>query len=407
MLVRDGRLTEAQLSQALGFQARDGARLGTVLYEHGFVDLEALTIYLGLELGIPIATGAMLERAKRAAVRLLQPAQAFKHKCVPLVVQDRQLIAAIEDPHDFATLEALTQITGYRVLPRVAPEVRIYYYVERYYGVARPARFMSFGDTPRGSDIVADAGLPAPPLPGLPPVPASPVAAPGPRPKLRSMKLASLTTFDESALELEAEDLLETLDADEAAPAEAQTQVRPHRTTAPPPVTHPGGESKRPGAMSVEVSLTELATLTDRNRIVEVLMGHAALIFETAVLFAVRDGMAFGWKAFGAPGVANVEHLLIPLDAPSVVQSATAAEGGVVHGPVTPSTVNNYLYKVLGCSEPRHATAGVVTIGKRAVNILYGHGRELTDIQIEDLRSVCTAAAEAYARLIAVQKKKK
>lgn len=118
MLVRDGRLTEAQLSQALGFQARDGARLGTVLYEHGFVDLEALTIYLGLELGIPIATGAMLERAKRAAVRLLQPAQAFKHKCVPLVVQDRQLIAAIEDPHDFATLEALTQITGYRVLPR-------------------------------------------------------------------------------------------------------------------------------------------------------------------------------------------------------------------------------------------------------------------------------------------------
>src|SRR5690349_10407836 len=156
MLVRDGRLTDAQLAQALAFQARDGARLGTVLYEHGLVDLEALTIYLGLELGIPIATGAMLERAKRAAVRLLQPTQAFKHKCVPLVVQDRQLIAAIEDPHDFATLEQLTQTTGYRVLPRVAPEVRIYYYIERYYGVARPARFMKFGDSPRGSDHVSD-----------------------------------------------------------------------------------------------------------------------------------------------------------------------------------------------------------------------------------------------------------
>ena len=126
MLVRDGRLTEAQLDAALKYQARDGARFGTVLVEHGFVDLEALTVYLGLELGIPIATGAMLERAKRAAVRLLQPAQAFKHKCVPLVVQDRQLIAAIEDPHDFATLEALNSITGYRVLPRVAPELRIY-----------------------------------------------------------------------------------------------------------------------------------------------------------------------------------------------------------------------------------------------------------------------------------------
>src|SRR3954462_4998439 len=192
MLVRDGRLSEAQLADALGFQAPDGGRLGTVLFEHGMVDLEALTVYLGLELGIPIATGAMLERAKRAAVRLLQPAQAFKHKCVPLVVQDRQLIAAIEDPHDFATLETLSATTGYRVLPRVAPELRVYYYIERYYGVARPARFVKFGESPRGDENAAAPALPAPPLPGLPPAAASPVSAPGPKPKLRSTKMAQL-----------------------------------------------------------------------------------------------------------------------------------------------------------------------------------------------------------------------
>ena len=81
MLVRDGRLTEAQLETALKYQARDGGRLGTVLVEHGFVDLEALTVYLGLELGIPIATGAMLERAKRAAVRLLQPFDGGAEEC--------------------------------------------------------------------------------------------------------------------------------------------------------------------------------------------------------------------------------------------------------------------------------------------------------------------------------------
>jgi hypothetical protein len=107
------------------------------------------------------------------------------------------------------------------------------------------------------------------------------------------------------------------------------------------------------------------------------------------------------------PGRTHVEHILVPLEAPSVVQAATASELGVIHGPVTPSTVNNYIYKVLGCSEPRRATAGVVTIGKRIVNVLYGHGKELSEQQIEALRQVCTAAAEAYARLIAVQKKKK
>jgi len=406
MLVRDGRLSEAQLKHALAAQAKDGGRLGTVLVEHGLVDLEALTVYLGLELGTPIATGAMLERARLPAVRLLQPAQAFKHKCVPLLIQDRQLIAAIEDPHDFATLEALTQLTGYRILPRVAPEVRIYYYIERYYGVARPPRFLKFGDTPRSDETSSDVGLPARPLPGLPPAPQKPVAAPGPRPRLRSAKIAKM--FDESeSLELDAEDLIETLDADDAAPAEAAPHVRPHRVTTPPMMASAPPDTARPQAIKIDDALRELAAVTDRNRIVEVLLGFASGMFDSAVLFAVRDQLAFGWKAFGdMPGRAHVEHLLVPLDAPSVVQAAVASDGGVFHGTATPSTVNSYIWKVLGSGEPRHATAAVITIGKRAVNVLYGEGKELTPLQIEDVHRACEGAAEAYARLIAGKKKK-
>jgi hypothetical protein len=410
MLVRDGRLTEPQLTQALQLQARDGGRLGTVLVENNFVDLEALTVYLGLELGIPIATGAMLERAKRAAVRLLHPAQAFKYKCVPLVVQDRQLIAAIEDPHDFATLEALTSITGYRVLPRVTPEVRIYYYIERYYGVPRPARFVKFGDSPRGNESSHDRGLPAPPLPGLPPVPSSPIAAPGPRPHLQSTKLSPHNKFDESeALELEAEDLIETLDADDtaAAPAAPLLPGEPARAPSAPHAIVESQPNRQP--ISAEAALTELAAVTDRNRIVQVLLGFAAATFEAAVLFAVRDHMAFGWKSTGDfPGRDHIEHILIPLDPPSILHSAVVAETGVFHGPVAPSTVNSYLHKVLGGSEPKFAGAGVIMIGKRVVNLLYGHGNiDLTPMQLENLREVCHGAAAAYARLIAVQKKKK
>lgn len=411
MLVRDGRLTEPQLDMALKYQARDGARLGTVLVEHGFIDLEALTVYLGLELGIPIATGAMLERAKRAAVRLLQPAQAFKHRCVPLVVQDRQLIAAMEDPHDFATLEALTQITGYRVLPRVTPEVRVYYYIERYYGVPRPARFVRFADAPRGEEGPVDTGLPAPPLPGLPPVPAAPVAAPGPGPRLRSAKVQRMKSFDESeALELDAEDLIDTLDADLEAPAEAAPI-----SAAPPPPAAPQPPRARPSTlpppatpMAADVAMRELALAGDRNRIVEVLLGFAAATFDAAVVFTVRDNLAFGWRAIGElPGHANVEHLLIPLEVPSVVKSAIHAEGGVFHGPLAPSTVNSYLYKVLGCAEPAHVTAGAITIARRVVNVLYGHGkRAMSEIEIGVMQQVCKSAAEAYARLIASSKRK-
>jgi hypothetical protein len=407
MLVRDGRLTEAQLVSALGFQARDGGRLGTVLFEHSMVDLEALTVYLGLELGIPIATGAMLERAKRAAVRLLQPSHAFKHKCVPLVVQDRQLIAAIEDPHDFATLESLAAVTGYRVLPRVAPELRIYYYIERYYGVARPARFLRFGDSPRGDEAAIDAGLPAPPLPGLPPVPASPIAPPGPRPRLRSATLAKM--FDDSeALELEAEDLIDTLDADDAAPAEAAPSATPLAPSAPISSPRPSVGAPSPTPIAPDVALREIAKATDRNRIIDVLLGYAAATFDAAVVFTVRDQLAFGWKAIGdLPGHANVEHLLIPLGAPSVVQVAIAAETGVFHGPLAPSTVNSHLYKVLNCAEPPIVTAGAITIGKRVVNVLYGHSPSLSPLQIDVFQQICRLAAESYARLIAVSKQKR
>lgn len=406
MLVRDGRLTESQLDAALKYQARDGGRLGTVLVEHGFVDLEALTVYLGLELGIPIATGAMLERAKRAAVRLLAPTHSFKHRCVPLVVQDRQLIAAVEDPHDFSTLEALTQITGYRVLPRVAPELRIYYYIERYYGVPRPPRFVKFGDTPRGDEAQVDTGLPAPPLPGLPPTTLTPIAAPGPKPRLRSVKLAK--QFDDSeALELEAEDLIDSLDAESEAPAEAVPIAAAPLQLSAPTVSRAPTQPHMPAPMSADVALRELATARDRNRIVEVLLAFSAQQFEAAVVFTVRDNIAFGWRAIGAlPGHGNVEHVLIPLDAPSVVQSAIASETGVFHGPLAPSTVNSYFYKVLQCAEPALVTLGVIQIGKRVVNVLYGHGlAPLSAVALEVVQQVCHSAAEAYARLIAVSKR--
>ncbi|MGE3545295.1 MAG: hypothetical protein AB7L28_15260 [Kofleriaceae bacterium] len=404
MLVRDGRLTEAQLATALQYQARDGGRLGTVLVEHGMVDLEALTVYLGLELGIPIATGAMLERAKRAAVRLIQPQQAYRHKCVPLVVQDRQLIAAIEDPHDFATLEALAQITGYRVLPRVAPELRVYYYIERYYGVARPARFVKFGDSPRGDEGAVDTGLPAPPLPGLPPVPSTPIAAPGPPPSLRSMKMKM---FDDSeALELDAEDLIDSLDADTAAPAEAApvASALRARTSSIPPGTLRVAPVPEP--IAPDLALRKLATATDRNQIIDALLGFASKTFTAAVVFTVRDNLAFGWKAIGQiPGYESIEHVLIPLEAPSVIQSALASEKYVFHGPLAPSTVNSYLYKVLGCGEPLLVTTGVISIGKRVVNVLYGHGSALTPVEIEVFHQICHAAADAYARLIQVSKR--
>jgi hypothetical protein len=162
--------------------------------------------------------------------------------------------------------------------------------------------------------------------------------------------------------------------------------------------------------ISTDDALSGLAAAAERNRIGELMLGFASTMFEASVVFTVRDNLAFGWRAAGAlPGAAHVEHLLVPLDSPSILQAAVAADTGhgIVTGPLAPSTVNAHIYKVLGCHEPANATAGAIRIGKRLVNVFYGHGKEpLTPLQVEDFTAVCTAAADAYTRLIAVKKKK-
>jgi hypothetical protein len=400
MLVRDGRVTEEQLQQCLNHQAQVGGRFGTVLVELGLVDLDALTVYLGLELGISIATGAMLERAKRSAVRLLTSDQAYRFKCVPLIVQDRQLIAAVEDPHDFDTLDTIAYLTGYRVIPRIAPEIRVYYYVERYYGIARPNRFFIFGDSPRGDVPPADGALPAPPLPGLPPMTAQPVSAPRPAPALRRL-VTTEPAFDadSEALELEAEDLLEELEADIGGRAETAPHVARTKSATDAPPIAPTLEGYAP--ITADAAVAAMAAASDRAGVADAVMAFATGLFDTAVLFMVKDNLALGWKGAG-PSTDRVDCLLVPLEAPSIFQAATAAADGVFHGAPAPSTVHAYLYRVLRTPEPAIASAASIAIGKRVVNVLCGHrsGRDdLDDAEVAELRRVCAAAAEAYARL--------
>jgi hypothetical protein len=411
MLVHDGRLTQAQLDDVLQSQAVGGGRLGTVLFELGLIDLDALTVYLGLELGIPIASGAMLERAKRAAVRLLTPEQAWRYKCVPLIVQDRHLIVALEDPLDLGTIEAVTRITGYRVLPRIAAEVRIYYYIERYYGIARPSRFLRFGDQPRGS-MQQPAGLPAPPLPGLPPPTDNPIKSPrssaGP---VLSLQRSRRAVTEPAQLTLEADDMLEELSSDATDTADATSIKRSSReisvtdsmaAVAPPPQVWP--------TIDPAAAQAAIEAAVDRAAIVDALMSFATGVFDVCALLYVRDSFAFGWRAVGTEGLAGrIEYALVPLDAPSVFRQAVEAEDGQFHGPPPPSAITNYwCNKILRSRDPATVTVQVIAIGPRPVNILYGHrvGRDSPSaVELVDVAAVCDSAAEAYARLIAGAKR--
>ena len=417
LLVRDGLLAQAKLDDAVALQQRIGGRLGTVLVEMGLVDLETLTVYLGLELGIPIATGATLDRAKYSAVKLLTPQQAARLRALPLLVHQRQLITAVDDPNDLVVLDELAQITGCRIIPRIAPEIRIHYYLERYYGVPRPRRFRRMGELPRGPMSPRAAAVTAnasPSLPGLPPMSRSPVVAPTPAPPLRPISRAAARAAARPAagpaaeaeeLALEANELVVELDADDAEPAEEvePSEVilldRPRVRTAPPEQFSP---------LAADDAVAAIAGASRRGEIAAALLSFARGLFDVAALLIVRDQLAFGWKGFGPElDRERIETLLVPLEAPSIVQMAVAAEGLMYAGPVNPSALHDYLFRVLRTPAPRQAVVAAVIIGKRVVNLLIGlrlGDGELDKAGLESLHRVARAAGDAYVHLIALSK---
>lgn len=413
MLIRDGRVTEEDLVRIMERQASGGGRIGSLLVADGLVDAETLTVYLGLELGIPIATGATFERCKRSAVRLLAPAQAARFRAIPIVIQGQTLIVAVDDPHDMELLEEISEVTGYRVIPRVAPEIRIHYYLERFYGVPRPAQFASLGDQ-RGSKVLSKEhqGLPAPPLPGLPPRVEEPLEAPNPAPILQVVPSDAIPTHVEQvdteeheALELEAADLVEELEADkeeaaQSADATEETQAPVH--TPPPPADLP-----RHSALTAAEAIEKISNTTQRGDIADAILGHATEIFEVAALLLVRNNIAYGWKGFGPDLDSDrIETLLMPLEASPMFQSFLHDDepyrARTVH-----STLHSHWFKILRTTAPYYSIVVGCSIGKRVVNLLYGQtksGQDLRDKEMDALQEVMAAASSAYVRLISKSK---
>ena len=410
MLVRDGRLSTEQLSTAIEVQGKKGGRLGSILVENQYIDAETLTVYLGIELGIPIATGGTLERCKRSAVQLLTAAQASKFCAIPIVIQGRTLVVAIDNPHDLEALDGISAATGYRVIPKVAPEIRITYYLERYYGIARDSRFSNLGDSPRGSrtERPEHKDLPPPPLPGLPPKNLRPEAD-GPAIKLEVQKAARRRAKQTQELTDDAAVLIQELDKDVEAEAEPVDE-KEKLETQPIPMGIADEEDETDGSdddfstpLALDDAIEAIKGAENRAEVACAILRFCRSNFDTAALLLVRDNMAFGWKGY-APDIADdrIETILIPLDPPSIFQKAISNDN-YFSGRSFRASLHTYLFRVLRTKRPQSSVVCGICIGDRAVNFLYGqkqNGAMPTTIE-KSLKRLTSAASDAYIRMIA------
>jgi hypothetical protein len=143
LLVRKGLIDRDQLRKALDSQLIVGGHLGTCLIEKGFIDEDCLGEVLAETSALPYATRAMLVDVPRCVVNSLPAKLVVKHNVVPFRLDKKLLDVAMIDPKNLQAIDELSFAAGYRIRPWIAPEMRIFQAMERYYDVPRRQRYVA------------------------------------------------------------------------------------------------------------------------------------------------------------------------------------------------------------------------------------------------------------------------
>lgn len=141
VLVARGWITVQQLTRALQNQQGVGGRLGTCLLETDAIDEDVLLKGLAEQLGVPAVQPEELRGIADEVLALLPEKLARRCRAVPFRVTGGRLDVAMQDPRNLSAQDEIAFASGKRVKVFVAPEVRMYEALERYYRDECPSRF--------------------------------------------------------------------------------------------------------------------------------------------------------------------------------------------------------------------------------------------------------------------------
>ncbi|PYR90326.1 MAG: type IV-A pilus assembly ATPase PilB [Acidobacteria bacterium] len=132
LLLKEKRLTPAQLQEALNYQKTNGGKLGFNLVKLGFVKDEEITALLSKQYGVPSINLAQFE-IDPAIVKLIPAETAQKYQIVPLSRSGATLTIAMTDPTNVFAMDDIKFMTGYNVEPVVASETAVTDALQRYF----------------------------------------------------------------------------------------------------------------------------------------------------------------------------------------------------------------------------------------------------------------------------------
>jgi hypothetical protein len=176
LLVRAGAVTEESVNRALGIQGFAGGRIGTLLIERGSVSEDDVGKALAEQHGCEYIPWRLLGDVSSNVTAALPAKFAIRHSAIPVELQEGFLRIVLRDPANLRILDELFFVTGKKIVPATAPEVRIYQALEKYYGERRTPRFAILAEKmsrPTLSPVIKK------PLPPPPDFSARPMSLPG------------------------------------------------------------------------------------------------------------------------------------------------------------------------------------------------------------------------------------
>jgi type IV pilus assembly protein PilB len=135
LLLKEKRITPAQLQEALSYQKTNGGKLGYNLVKLGFVKDEEITALLSKQYGVPSINLTQFE-IDPGIIKLIPAETAHKYQIVPLSRSGATLTIAMTDPTNVFAMDDIKFMTGYNVEPVVASETAVADAISRYYAAA-------------------------------------------------------------------------------------------------------------------------------------------------------------------------------------------------------------------------------------------------------------------------------
>ena len=152
LLVRAGRINQAQLTEALALQKDQGGRIGTCLVKLGYLTDRQLVEALSQHFKVPSVDLAGME-IDEAVIKIIPADICRKYTILPVNKAGATVTVAMIDPTNVFAMDDVKFMTGYRVEPVVASETAIRAAIDRHYGSTHAIELKKVME-----DLTEDAG---------------------------------------------------------------------------------------------------------------------------------------------------------------------------------------------------------------------------------------------------------